>query len=339
MNPVSDNLLSSLSGAVPKAGLAAAAGLSDGQDTAGQPSGDAPAQGGFAAVLDRVQAAGGAEAAPAAHGQGADTSPELGQAALAGAQVGGPVGDQGRQEFAAGLSLQWAALLRGDAGVKLAGGDVGPQSPRVDSPDPVANPGVVSALSDNVEWQVSRKVAQASEAALVGRFGPDNAGDRAVLDVALQAVPPATKADGEGAMVEGATPGAPHEVTPVDGKADTPLIPMPALVTWHLSPQLAVITASQPVASDESLRAFAAAQGFDAQALSRMFGVDAAEVAAPAVSAGLKAGETGSTVAAASWVAGLPGATGGWNGEKGPSGPGGLASGDSLVQLGAGQAV
>ena len=339
MNPVSDNLLSSLSGAVPKAGLAAAAGLSDGQDTTGQPSGDAPAQDGFAAVMGRVQAAGGAEASPAAPGQGAETSSELGQAALAGAPVGGPVGYQGRQEFAAGLSLQWAALLRGDAGVKLAGGDVGAPSPTVDSPDPGANPGVVSALSDNVEWQVSRKVAQTSEAAVVGRLGLDNAGDRAVLDVALQALPPALKADGEGAMVKGDTPDAPHDVPPVDDKAGAPLMPVPALVTWHLSPQLAVITASQPAASDESLRAFAAEQGFDAQALSRMFGVDAAEVAAPAVSAGLKARETGSTVAAASWVAGLPGATGGWNGEKGPSGPGGLASADSLVQLGAGQAV
>jgi hypothetical protein len=223
---------------------------------------------------------------------------------LAGAQVGGPVGDQGRQEFAAGLSLQWAALLRGDAGVKLseggveqhavpplqstAGGDVGPQSPPLDSTDPGASPGGVSALSDKVERQVSRQVGQAFEAALVGRLGLDNAGHRAVLDVALQALPPAIKANGEGAMVEGGTPGAPHEITPVDDKAGTPLTPVPALVTWHLSPQLAVITASQPVASDESLRVFAAAQGFDAQALNRMFGVDVAAATQPDAKAGAK---------------------------------------------------
>ncbi|MFM8665399.1 MAG: hypothetical protein ACKOE3_04395, partial [Betaproteobacteria bacterium] len=190
MNPVSDNLLSSLSGAVPKAGLAAAAGLSDGQDTAGQPSGDAPAQGGFAAVLGRVQAAGGVEAAPATPGQGADVNPEAGEAALAGVLGGAPVGGRsdhaGRQELAAGLSLQWAALLRGDAGVKsaeggaaqqvalplqsVAGGDVGPQPPTVGSPNAGVNPGVVSALSDQVERRVSRQAAQAPEAALVGRL-------------------------------------------------------------------------------------------------------------------------------------------------------------------------
>ncbi|MFM8346039.1 MAG: hypothetical protein ACKOB5_16330, partial [Betaproteobacteria bacterium] len=322
MNPVSDNLLSSLSGAVPKAGLAAAAGLSDGQDATGQPPGDGSAQGGFAAVLGRVQAAGGVEAAPVTPGQGADVNPEAGEAALAGALGGAPVGGRsdnaGRQELAAGLSLQWAALLRGDAGVKSAeggvaqhavhtlqgpaGGDGGPQSPTVDSPNTVVNPGVVSPLSDNVERQVSRKAAQAPEAALinpgvvsalsdnverqvsgkaaqapeaalVGRLGLDSAGHRAVLDVALQALPPAINADGEGAIVEGAAPpGTPHEVMSLDDKAGTPLMPVPALVTWHLSPQLEVITASQPAASDESLRAFAAAQGFDAQALSRMFG-------------------------------------------------------------------
>ncbi|MFM8736851.1 MAG: hypothetical protein ACKOGB_04015, partial [Betaproteobacteria bacterium] len=63
----------------------------------------------------------------------------------------------------------------------------------------------MSALSDHVERRVSRQAAQAPEAALVGRLALDSAGHRAVMEAALQALPPAIKADGDGAPVEGGT--------------------------------------------------------------------------------------------------------------------------------------
>ncbi|MBU6195718.1 MAG: hypothetical protein KGP02_12590, partial [Burkholderiales bacterium] len=94
-------------------------------------------------------------------------------------------------------------------------------------------------------------------------------------------------------------------VGPTDA-AGAPLLPLPTLVAWQLSPQLAVITAPQPAASDESLRAFAAAQGFDAQALHRMFGGDSGVAASPEASPGLPSGMADPSALAA-WAAGAPG--------------------------------
>jgi flagellar hook-length control protein FliK len=64
---------------------------------------------------------------------------------------------------------------------------------------------------------------------------------------------------------------------------------MPQVVALQISPQLEVITAGVSTASDDSLRAYAAAQGFDALALQRMFGSGASASLAATVASGAAA--------------------------------------------------
>jgi flagellar hook-length control protein FliK len=74
---------------------------------------------------------------------------------------------------------------------------------------------------------------------------------------------------------------------------------MPQVVALQISPQLEVITAGVSTASDDSLRAYAAAQGFDAVALQRMFGSGASASGVDPVASGSAAVSPGGNVALA----------------------------------------
>jgi len=300
----------------------------------------APPSGGFAAVLGQVRKAGVASVATRTLGSPEAIEPPAALAAQ---------GLVERQEIAAGLSLQWAALLRdglSDAGAEgipthsmpLAespGADVAPGQVRIPDHDlPVAEGAEQRAAAEVRIPDHDLPVAEGAEQRTAAAVRiPDH--DLRVAEGAEQRTAAAVRipdhdlpvAEGaeqraaarhEGLISAGRTASElenrsavqalaareiggrqasrPVDVTSAPGGrtqeqpayAEAALLAVPALVAWQLSPQLAVITAGQPAASDESLRAFAAAQGFDAHALRRMFGADPAE---PAITHGSQGAE------------------------------------------------
>ena len=291
MNPVSDNLLTSLTGPLPKGGAATGPGVWG--DPAGLGAEEAPPPGGFAAVLERVQDAG--VAPPAAAGDAAsalNSDTEL-QDALALTE------SLDRQEMATGLVAQWAALL-GSRDLVRPPQAQGATSDTTTSP-PAASDGAGEAdlgvlvgpvpaaglptfiapvvpdvpIAPGSPIVSDSKPATDEGMAAAGRQRPAASPSTAPEGPSGQPVAQAKHGDATASSTEPSRDGA------LDASSGAPMLPLPALVTWQLSPQLAVITAGQPTASDDSLRAYAAAQGFDAAALQRMFGADKAVGSSP----------------------------------------------------------
>ena len=314
MNSVSDSLLTPSTGPVPV-----------GQTSAAQGGhGDSAADGGgFAAVLGQVRdGQGGGVQVP---GELPGASPD---------EVGDATAQGQRQEVAAAFAIQWAALLSGSsapAGSEKAEMVAVSDAGEVGTAWDHERAGDGSAAGADTSHPAPASVVTGGDAlirlALVTRRGaestpPGHAGEEArLIGVGLE-----SKVVVEGATAKEAAALAESELAepaelagsaelgeagargpangqspePLDGYATgLPYLPMPQVVALQISPQLEVITAGVSTASDDSLRAYAAAQGFDAVALQRMFGSGASASGVDPVASGSAPVSPGGNVALA----------------------------------------
>ncbi|MFN5722678.1 MAG: hypothetical protein ACK47O_02530, partial [Betaproteobacteria bacterium] len=314
MNSVSDSLLTPSTGPVPVGQTSAAQGG----------NGDSAADGGgFAAVLGQVR-----------DGQGGGVQVPADLPGASPNEVGDATAQGQRQEVAAAFAIQWAALLSGSsapAGSEKAEMVAVSDAGEVGTAWDHERAGDGSAAGADTSHPAPASVVTGGDAlirlALVTRRGaestpPGHAGEEArLIGVGLESkgvVEGATAKEAaalaESELAEPAEPAGSAELgeagarTPANGQSPEsldasvsglPYLPMPQVVALQISPQLEVITAGVSTASDDSLRAYAAAQGFDAVALQRMFGSGASASGVDPVASGSAPVSPGGNVALA----------------------------------------
>lgn len=190
-------------------------------------------------------------------------APESGQGALG-----------RRQELAAAFAVQWAALMRAES-------DVGSQASEASGAPPGGKAEVTfpaTEASGSTTVMEADGGATAEGAASISTMDPGWMG--AAWVVLPSGMVQMVSAAGEGGAPDaGAAEGA-GEIRSVGGTATG--TEMPSVVALRISPQLEVITAPAASAgSDRALLSFAAEQGFDTQALRRIFGDEALGAASP----------------------------------------------------------
>ncbi len=191
----------------------------------------------------------------------AEAEAEAGGDAAAGAAALVEVGSDAaqRQEIAAAVALQWAALVNGQsAGGAPTSVSDGPSGERLEV--------------DGIDG-VSGAPAAKSSSSLI-----DGAGNTAAAEGAWQHHTALREALGlptgmpDTPAVELGRRASAALFTDEPVRAGPAPLAVAPLVALQISPQLSVITAAAPAASDDALVAFAAGQGFDPAALQRMFG-------------------------------------------------------------------